>query len=418
MIVLLVAMAVMAGLIAGGRWLLTRGADPEPNPSPTTTTASPTTTTGSPSPSPTTTGPVQQTLLMQVRNDEQVAVNNVLLGTRRDPEEGVMLGVQPRLLVDVPAGTQSVVELTGQSTNASLSQRSLSNLLGVQIDATWTLDRLAFSGLVDSIGGIYLDVKTPVVFRGPSGKVLFTLPKGIAKLDGPMAATYVLTRLPGEPESARMARYQEVVRQVLLGLPVDKAKLELLLGSLGALSRTTVPVDALSDILLRLHGNVDRNRVTHSDLPVKSATTGPAATDRLNFTAAEAIVTRDFAPTQLIPGGDVPVRVLVFNGVGKLGLGATTRAPLEGAGFVYLTGGDAARVGYTESLVEVPADVPGAAAWAAKVAKTLRLPATAVRATDAAHTTADVTVTLGADYRPASAPTPEPTQSPEPTPTS
>ena len=100
-----------------------------------------------------------------------------------------MLGVQPRLLVDVPAGTQSVVELTGQSTNASLSQRSLSNLLGVQIDATWTLDRLAFSGLVDSIGGIYLDVKTPVVFRGPSGKVLFTLPKGIAKLDGPMAAT-------------------------------------------------------------------------------------------------------------------------------------------------------------------------------------------------------------------------------------
>ena len=145
---------------------------------------------------------------------------------------------------------------------------------------------------------------------------------------------------------------------------------------------------------------------------MKSATTGPAATDRLNFTAAEAIVTRDFAPTQLIPGGDVPVRVLVFNGVGKLGLGATTRAPLEGAGFVYLTGGDAARVGYTESLVEVPADVPGAAAWAAKVAKTLRLPATAVRATDAAHTTADVTVTLGADYRPASAPTPPPAPAP------
>ena len=233
-----------------------------------------------------------------------------------------------------------------------------------------------------------------------------------------MAATYVLTKLPGEPESARMARYQEVVRQVLLGLPVDKAKLELLLGSLGALSRTTVPVDALSDILLRLHGNVDRNRITRSDLPVNVATPGPATTDRLNFTAAEAVMVRDFAPTQLIPSGDVPVRVLVFNGVAKPGLPATARAPLEAVGYVYLTGGDAPRVGYTESLVEVPADVPGAAAWAAKVAKALRLPATAVRATDAAHTTADVTVILGADYRPPTTPTPEPSVSPEPTPTS
>jgi hypothetical protein len=95
-------------------------------------------------------------------------------------------------------------------------------------------------------------------------------------------------------------------------------------------------------------------------------------------------------------------------------LAATARAPIEAANDVYLSGGDAAALGYTESIVSFSPDVPGADAWAAAVAKALKLPATAVHPSNDPPTTANVDVVLGADYKPATPPSPEPTISPEP----
>jgi len=292
----------------------------------------------------------------------------------------------------------------------------LSNLLGVKVDATWALDRLALAGLVDSIGGIYLDVRTPVVFRADDGTVLVRLLPGIQKLDGTTAAAYVLTRQRGEPESSRMERLTEVMRQVLLRLPADASHVELLLGSLGSLSRVTIPVDQMSELLLRLRSAVDRNRVDYSALPVDSVTLGLARADRLDFVDAERLMTANFDELKLVPSKDVPVRALVVNATTRVGMGATARAPLEAACIVYLSGGTAATTGVANSTVTYREGVAGAALWAYEVAKALKLPFTAMEASNGPPTTADVTVVLGADYRPAAAPTSEPTLSPEPTP--
>lgn len=412
--VLLAAMVLAGGLIVGVRAVVAGG--PEPGPAPTTAVPSPSdSVTDSPTPTPSPTGPLEQTLLLQARDDEGLAVGNVLLGSRLEPEAGYLVAVPPRLLVDPPGGPQTVFEATALGTNSALSQQTLSDLLGVRIDATWTLDRLALAGLVDSIGGIYLDVAAPVVIRGADGTVLVRLTAGINGLDGPTAASYALVRQPGEPESARQARFEEVVRQILLRIPEERSRVELVLGSLGALSRTTVPVDELSGLLLRMRGHIDRNRYTRESLPVTAVALGVARADRLDFVRAETMMAADFAASRLEPGPDVPVRVLVTSGVARAGLAVTARPPLESAGYVYLSGGSAPRQGYTESLVVVPADAAGAAQWAAGVAKALRLPATAVRLTADPRTTADVVVILGADYRPLTPPSPEPTLSPEPT---
>jgi len=416
--ILLLGMVVVGGLIVGVRWLTTRD-NAQPSPEPTATASPSDSASQSPTASPTQTavGAAQQTLLMQVRDDRGLATDNVLLGTTRDPDNSTFVGVPPRLLVDIPGGPQTVFAQTTTSANADQSQIALSNLLGIGIDATWTLDRLALTGLVDSIGGIYLDVKTPVTIKSPAGKVLLTLPVGIAKLDGPKAAIYILTAIPGEKSDAQMARYQEVVRQILLQLPPDSAKVELLLGSLGSLSHTTVPADQLSQILVRLHANVDRSHVTTKMLPVVEVKPKvvPAAVpvQRLDFVAAQQLMTDDFALMQLQPGPNVPVRVLVQNGTSTIGLAATARAAIEAADEVYLSGGNAIAVGYTESIVSFSPDVPGADVWAAAVAKALKLPATSVRPSNDPPTTANVDVVLGADYKPATPPSPEPTISPE-----
>ena len=421
-VTLLAAMVVVAGLIAGGRAVLALTNEPDPNvtgsasasPSPTEGTSASPSNASTPTPSPT--GVAQRTLLMQVRDDDGLAVDNVLLGSLLKPEEGTVVGVQPRLLVDLPGGPETVFEATAVGNDATLSQRVLSPLLGVVIDATWTLDRLAFAGLVDSIDGIYLDIRGPVDFRAPDGTTLLRLDTGIQKLDGPSAAAYALTRQPGEPESARMARYAEVVRQVLLGLPSDPARVELLLGSLGALSRVTLPVAEMSELLVRLRWHVDSGHLSHYDLPASSVSIGAAKADRLNFVIAERRMQADFPKARLVPGPEVRVRVLVTNGTTRAGLASTARAPLEAANFVVVSGGSAPRLGYTESLVLVSGGVPGAAAWATGVAKALGLPASSVRVSGTARTTANVNVILGANYRPASSPSPEPSLTTEASP--
>ncbi|CAB4951427.1 MAG: hypothetical protein F2842_07270 [Actinobacteria bacterium] len=419
---LLAAMVVVAGLITGGRALLPLSNEPDPNvtgsasvsPSPTEeTSASPS---NAPTPRPSPTGVAQQTLLMQVRDDDGLAVDNVLLGSLLKPEQGTLVRVQPRLLVDLPGGPETVFEATAAGNDATLSQRALSPLLGVAIDATWTLDRLAFAGLVDSIGGIYLNIRGPIDFKAADGTTLLRLPAGIQKLDGPSAADYALTRQPGEAELARMARYAEVVRQILLALPSDPSRVELLLGSLGALSRVTLPVAEMSELLVRLRWHVDRGHLSHYDLPVSAVSVGAAKADRLNFVIAERRMQADFPQARLVPGPDVPVRVLVTNGTTRVGLASTARGPLEAANFVVVSGGSAARLGYTESVVLVSGATPGSAAWGAGVAKALGLPPSAVRVSGPVRTTANVSVILGANYRPASSPSPEPSLTAEASP--
>ena len=411
---LLAAMVVAALVIVGARALLTRGSEPTPTPSPSPTATATTTSTASPSPTPV--GPNQQSLLIQIRDDEGLAQANALMVSTLDPQQGSFVTIPPRLLVDVPGGPQTLLEVTAASTNAFASQEALSTMLGVKVDATWALDRLALAGLVDSIGGIYLDVKAPVVFRADDGTVLVRLLPGIQQLDGTTAAAYVLTRQPGEPESARMARFTEVMRQVLLRLPADASHVELLLGSLGSLSRVTIPVDQMSDLLLRLRSAVDTNRVERRVLPVNPVTLGTARAERLDFVAAETLMESDFAELELVPSKEVPIRVLVVNGTSRVGMGTTARAPLEAAGMVYLTGGTTPKVGIATSTVTYREGVAGAGSWAYDVAKALKLPLTAMKASSGPPNTADVTVVLGADYRPAVAPSAEPTLSPEPTP--
>jgi len=414
--VLVAAMVALTVLVAGARAVVARATQPDPTPTPSPTptgTASPAPTSASPSPTPT--GPAQVTVLLQVRDDTGLAHGNLLATSRRASASGTVVGVQPQLLVNVPGGTQALFETTSLGTDAGLSQTTLSNLLGVRVDATWTLDRLALAGLVDSIGGIYLDVRVPVQFTDDAGALLVELEPGIQRLDGTTAAAYALALQTGEPETARMARFAEVMRQVLLSLPEDPARVELLLGSLGALSRTTVPADELASMLQRLGTDVDDSRLERYDLPVTVVGSGSVTADRLRFLGAEELMQRDFAEARVTPGADRPVRVVVFNGTSRPSLESTAREPVEAIGDVFLTGGRPTGVGYTESTVTVQAGVRGAATWATRVARALGLPATAVRISSDPGTTADVAVILGADYRPATPPTPEPTRGIEPT---
>lgn len=351
---------------------------------------------------------LQRTLLLQVRDGDLVAVDNVLLGAGGGPDRGVFLYSPAGLLVDVPgAGTLPLGE-TARLPDTLASVDAMSDLLGVRIDGGFVLDRLAFAGLVDAAGGVPVDVKKTMVIPGPDGKAVLTIPKGAQTLDGIAASYYVTTLLPGEKEGARIARFSDVFVKVLADLPDDPERMRQVVTSLGALARSTVPNEELATTLLTLQAEVKAQRAVQETLPSTLVRAGEDQIYLLDQRKADALVRKLLPEAVLAPGQGKRVRVLVQNGVGTPGLGASARDQLVDAGFAYVNGGNASSFGNATTLVIVPDDSPESRERGVGVARALGVPESSLRVAAAGQSIADVVVVLGADFVPTATPTATP----------
>jgi hypothetical protein len=92
--------------------------------------------------------------------------------------------------------------------------------------------------------------------------------------------------------------------------------------------------------------------------------------------------------------------VLVQNGVGTPGLGASARDKLVAAGMVYINGGNAEEFGRPTTLIIVEDDSASAQRLGEEVAEALGVPDTAVAIADEGQNVADVVVILGVDFEP------------------
>jgi hypothetical protein len=96
-------------------------------------------------------------------------------------------------------------------------------------------------------------------------------------------------------------------------------------------------------------------------------------------------------------------RVVIYNGTGGLGLGASARDRLTAHGLVFVSSANQPGFPYAHkpSVVLIPDVTPGSVSAGQRVAAALGLPATDVETSaQAASTIADVTVILGNDYKP------------------
>lgn len=250
-VVLVVVGALVIVLGLGGLALVRsdESASPEPTPSP---------------------GAEVQTLLLQVLDASGYARGNVIVGTdAEDPESSTdMLFVPGSLLV--PQG-DGVVTLgtTSQSADTLAGVTAIEQGLGVRVDAGLTLDRLAFAGLVDSVGGVAVELDTPVLLPaiGADDRRRVVGP-GWVSLDGIAAADYAVIVVPGETDEVRIQRFLNVLGEILKRLPATDDEMRQVLTSLGSLAPSTVPTEDLVPFLLAVRADVARDRVRAEVLPV------------------------------------------------------------------------------------------------------------------------------------------------------
>lgn len=297
----------------------------------------------------------QVTMLIQVRDEGGGTVSNALLGVGGGTGFIAEL-ILPRDLLLPTVPPVRLEEVSGPAGPVG-AQGPLEVLLGVQIDATLALDRLAWIGLLDSLSGAV----DPSHALSPSS---FPLMLG----------------------------------RILASLPKDRDALGQLLTSLGSMAHTSVTNDDAAYVLSLLVAGIS-SQPTHRE--VLAATHVRAGDEQVAVARqpdADAAVRRLFPQALLQPGHAGQVRVVVERGGTTLGAATSARLVLNESGFgAVLWSALPGTATTTEVLVPDPSTE--AVARGEEVAAALGLPSSAVVVSGSPDPTVDVRVVLGPDFR-------------------
>ena len=359
--------------------------------------------TPAPSAAPTATGPVQPTLLFLVQDKEGVAVNDALLSVGGSVKHANMITIPPNVVVDVATGGTLPFGQIARLPDANGPADALSDAIGVNVNGTLGMNTLAFSGLVDAVGGVTADVDVDVIETKPDGTQVVLVPAGKAVvLQGPEAAAYSTYLAPGEPEEARMARFTQVLRLTIAKLPSDVTKVESILSGLGASARATVPTADVAAFLVKMQSDVLVDNAAYKNLPVRTLDTSGATAYVVDQPATAAMVQELLPDAVRTPGPNSKVRVLVQNGVGTPGLNAAARQKIVDAGFTFINGANAATMGHETTQIVVPDSTEQSRTWGTEIAVALGVSPSDVVIDNSGQTVSDVLVILGADFKPTS----------------
>jgi anionic cell wall polymer biosynthesis LytR-Cps2A-Psr (LCP) family protein len=357
--------------------------------------------TADPSTSAAPTGPVQPTLLFLVQDKEGIAVNDALMSVGGSVKHANVLTIPPNVVVDVATGGTLPFGQIARLPDANGPAAALSDAIGVNVNGTLGMNTLAFSGLVDAVGGVTADVDVDVIETKPDGSQVVLVPAGKAVvLQGPQAAAYSTYLAPGEPEEARMARFTQVLRLTVAKLPSDVTKVESILSGLGASARATVPTAEVASFLVRMQNDVLVDNAAYKNLPVRTLDTSGAVAYVVDQVPTAAMVQELLPDAVRTPGENSKVRVLVQNGVGTPGLNAAARQRIVDKGFTFVNGANAASMGHETTQIVVPDSSEQSRTWGNDIAIALGVSPSDVVIDNSGQTVADVLVILGADFKP------------------
>lgn len=198
-------------------------------------------------------------LLVQVLTADDYAVSNVLLGVPSQPVTNTpRLAYLPgSLLIDDPAGGAPLtLGLTPSEPDTLSAVTAIDQQFGLEINGGITLDRLAFAGLIDAVGGVWINVPERLFIPRTEGGLPLVVSRGWQRLDGITGTDYATLREPGRGEDAVLHRFSLVFTEVLRRLPVAPERLRQLFTNLGSLAASTTTTETLMSVFAQARDGV------------------------------------------------------------------------------------------------------------------------------------------------------------------
>lgn len=293
----------------------------------------------------------QATILLQVRGADRRVAASVLLGFGGTTQR-VAAVIIPTTLVLPTFPAKQLADVDGPSGPVG-AREPLSALLGVRIDETIELDRLAWAGVIDALG--------PADLRG-------------------MSANDVVGHLG----------------PVLSRLPASRQAVGQLLTSLGSMARTTLPNETTGRLVVALGDRVRQQGLRVDTLPVTVVKAGAPTASLIDPFRSAFLLGSEFPQAQLAPGHAGATRVVVARGATTLGTFMTLQQQLDQAGFAVVAADTPPRA-LSATVIEVAGGSPEALARGRSVATALGVPPSAVVVDMSSLASVDVRVTLGND---------------------
>ncbi|MFV0457688.1 MAG: LCP family protein [Actinomycetales bacterium] len=336
-----------------------------------------------PAPAP---APERHSLFVSVATNDNQLVDGLLYVDGPDATSVVTPGT---LIADVP--TMGSAPLSAAlPLGTEIPGLVVSDATGLRVDTSWTLSMDAMASIIDSEGGVTVDVDVPV----QAGDVTLTAGPE-QKLTGPQALTFATWTATGESGAAQDARLSEVSSAMLAALPQDRAGIEALLA--GVPGSTTVSAADLAEQLLEVRASLAQDDFAAALLPTVDAPR-PDVPDGLavDRTTLAQLVSSRLQGLELFQPG-VAGRVSLQNATGVTDMELAARRRLIDAGYDFGWRG-LAQPTMATTIVMVPTNASDDLAAGRRVATTLGLPDAQVVASALVPTGGTAFVLLGEDF--------------------
>jgi polyisoprenyl-teichoic acid--peptidoglycan teichoic acid transferase len=344
----------------------------------------------------------QQTLLLQVVDAHQVTLASVLL-SHDAASGGTSFGalIPASLLVNSAGLGSGPLAQTSVGQGPTVGAEAVADAVGITVDGGWDLPVSGLAALVDSVGGVDVNVDEDIQQATASGGTAVLIPAGQHHLGGQLAATYATFLDAGSPEQQRLARLSTVLAALIAKLPSGAAPIAALVSGLATTTTSTLPAARVAAFLNDVRADAVGGQLSFDNLPTHVLDAGGVVpTLLLDNNALPAFVKANFANSQPTNAAGAPFSVLVQNGVGTPGLDEKARRKLAAQGVGYLDGANASSFGNLTSTVLIADGGETAQRQGALVAKALGLPTSDIKITDQGQNLAAVVVVLGADFKP------------------
>ncbi|MEU5974218.1 LytR C-terminal domain-containing protein [Streptomyces sp. NPDC047315] len=325
-------------------------------------------------------------IVVHLHNTKKKGTSTVLLVDNVTAGRGTTVLLPNALGVAGEDGAASTLGKSVEEDGSAGTREAVGALLGAKISGTWRLDTPFLENLVELVGSIDLTTDTEVPGEKKGAAPLVS--KGENQtLNGRAAVAYATHLGPKESEAQQLQRFGQVMLGVLKKFPSDAQSATVTVETLAQILDPSLTEKDLGASLAKLADHAKGGDHTTTLLPVQ-----PDGT--LSEQASVDVVKNVLGGSVTAPEQGAAVRVGIRNATGEAAATEKARISLVNAGYAVVDGGKAD----TADASQVTYGDEGRKAEAAEIAKTLGLPAGAVKQ-GKAPPNADVSVVLGKDFR-------------------
>jgi len=347
------------------------------------------------------------------RAGEAMARSDTMIVARVDPKtkQVWMLSIPRDTRVEIPGhGVEKINTATAYG-GPALAIQTVEEFLDVEINGYMTVNFTGFVEMVDSLGGVWIDVETEIDDRKAASHSENAsarhIDAGYQLLDGEHALTFVRSRDYVDGDFSRMANQQQFFKA--LADQVKKignaTRLPGIIKSMASHMSTTMSASQMVKVALALMDAGSENVYTATVLGEWKSPyvyTDEALKEKLVASMKAGISFDETAPVTQEAVDPADVTVAVRNGAGITGIAASAASVLTGDGFKVTEVGNANQFVYDRTLIVYMESSADGLAMAQAVSASLPI-GDLVKSNGMYSFATDILVVVGSDWQTATA---------------